>query len=159
MVTRYTLLNEGRMDPDPHGEWVLYEEHAATVALAAHAEPSKGHNDGRAATYRVRLTLFKDGTLMADSDPELPMNTAGTEVIKGLAAVGAWARAVAEGYHSQETTGLDDIAILKSIKSLRPSLSRNSGTHNWRMPYYINDQAQWLMNILVVTEPPEPTTP
>lgn len=113
-------------------------------------------NDKRATAYRVRLTLFKNGVLEADSDPELPANTAGTETIRGLLEVGKWAREIAYGFHYGEgpgpITGFDDDDIQKSIKSLRPSLSRNDGTHNWRIKYDVDDQSEWMANILVVTE-------
>lgn len=120
-------------------------------------------SDKRATAYRVRLTLFHDNELVADSDPELAMNAPGTEVIYGLQAVGVWAREIAYSFHYGDgpgpITGLDDEDIAKSIKSLRPSLSRNNGVHNWRMKYDIDDQSEWMANILVVTEAAENTTP
>lgn len=113
--------------------------------------------DGRATAYRVRLTLYQNGSLEADSDPELPMNAPGAEVIYGLQAVGEWAREITQSFHAERkdspVKGLEDEAIAKSIKSLRPSLSRNKGTHHWRMSYDVDDQSSWGLSILVVTEP------
>jgi hypothetical protein len=112
----------------------------------------KNAGDGRATAYRVRLLLFKDNELMADSDSELPLGAPGQDVMYGLQAVGVWARVIAEQFHEHKAKGLDDEAIAKSIKSLRPSLSRNNGVHNWRMKYDVDDQSEWMANILVVTE-------
>lgn len=120
----------------------------------------KSASDGRAVAYRVRLTLFEQGTLVADTDPDSVMNTAGSEVIYGLQAVGEWAREIASGYYSpQDVNKLDNATVAKSIKSLRPSLSRNEGTHNWRLPFTVDGTEGYLANILVVTEQDETTTP
>lgn len=109
-------------------------------------------NDGRGTDYRVRLTLFANDVLVADSDPEIAPNEPGMEVIRGLMNVGTWARQCAEAYHGMELEGLGAGAIRKSISSLRPSMSRNNGTHNWRLRYTAGG-VDCLANILVVTEP------
>lgn len=114
----------------------------------------KNASDKRAAAYRVRLTLFAQGGLVADSDPELVVNAPGTEIIYGLQGVAQWARDIILGFHPDEPIGgLEDDTLIKSIKSLRPSLSRNGGAHNWRLPYTVDGHEGYLANILVVTEP------
>jgi len=123
-------------------------------------KPLGNLEDKRAVWYRVRLTLFRDGGLVGDTDPEIAMNKPGVELIKGLAAVGAWAREITQSfYEGQSVEGLDDVTIARSIKSLRPSLSRNEGTHNWRMGFTVGGHEGHLVNILVVTEQGEATTP
>lgn len=130
---------------------VVYAE--IVQSLYAGLEQSVGIvKDKRSTAYQVRLTLFKDGALEADTDPEWDDNTPGNEVIHGLAAVGIWAREIAQSFHGSDVVGgLDDEAIVRSIKSLRPSLSRNNGTHNWRLPYTVDGHEGYTANILVVT--------
>lgn len=121
----------------------------------------KAEGDGRAQAYRVRLTLYRDRMLYADTDPELPANQPGTEVVRGLISVSDWAREIMEAYHNVDSMAFDILPyakVEKSIKSLRPSLSRNGGIHNWRMSYTDPDGQEWLANILVVTEHPGATT-
>lgn len=123
--------------------------------------------DGRSALYRVRLQLFKNGSLEADTDPEEEMNAPGAETIRGLVAVGQWARDIITAAHHADLVassvrhthpgtprtieGLSDEDIVKSIKSLRPSLSRNGGSHFWRLPYSLGDESEYLAGIRVVT--------
>lgn len=84
--------------------------------------------DGRAAFWRCRFRLYSNAQPdepQADSDPDLDPGQPGTQIIRGLPAVGSELIALATAYHgtaSLRGLGGDDIA--RAIRGIRPTLSR-----------------------------------
>lgn len=115
-------------------------------------------NDGRAVDWIARLRLYTGAMedAEADSDPDLPPDAQGTEVVKGLVSVCYWAAALARNYHQGVDLGLGfEEEFTKRISTVRPALSRNDGVATWRIPYMVNG-AKWLARIDLVRQAPAP---
>jgi hypothetical protein len=102
-------------------------------------------HDARAARWRCRFRLYetakgKDADPEADSDPELPPDAPGVEIIAGLPAVGTALVELARAYHDgAQLSGLSPEHLAKGLRGLRPTLSRNKGVATWRMNYDTTD--------------------
>lgn len=101
-------------------------------------------DDGRAALWRVRLTVWNGlahDNLLADSDPERPLNSDGASLIAGLPAVASWARdLVAELHPGRELDGMAEHVLANKIKSLRVALSTQHGSCVWRLRYTVQPE-------------------
>lgn len=99
-------------------------------------------DDGRAAAWRVRLTIWRiRGTddqqeCVADTDPQLPFERDGATIIYGLGAVSAWVRELCAQAHPTSTLeGLSEATLANKLKSLRVALSTQHGSCIWRLRY------------------------
>ena len=113
----------------------------AIVLGAVVAEAKRLLGDGRNVRWRARVRLysatddFKEP--VADSDPELPSDNPGTEILPGLAAVADYLAQLAALYHNTPLcVGLDTATLDHRLKSLRPTISRRGGNAAWRVPYH-----------------------
>lgn len=96
--------------------------------------------DGRAARWRVRVRLYNAARMdepEADSDPDLPADRGGTEIVAGLPGVASHLAVLASTFHKQACAGLDDATLRHRLKGFRPTLSRRGGEGVWRVPYRI----------------------
>lgn len=111
-------------------------------------------DDGRAVPWRVRMRLYVGGMqdAEADTDPDLPPDQDGAEVITGLHSVCFWAADICRTYHSPHDLGATfEDEFVKRIGSIRPTLSRNDGVAAWRIPYKVGG-ADWLARIDIKRE-------
>lgn len=131
---------------------------------------AKLDTDGRSARWRVRVRLYNAAHMSeveADSDPDLPPESAGATVVTGLPGVAEHLAALAHGFHSQPISGLDAATLRHSLKSLRPTLSRRGGNGTWRVSYRVDrsagivpaDSQKWLARVDVVRVPSQGATP
>lgn len=96
--------------------------------------------DGRSARWRVRIRLYNTARMdeaEADSDPDLPADRMGAEIIEGLPGVTEHLAVLATAFHKQACAGLDNATLLHRLKGFRPTLSRRGGEGTWRVPYRI----------------------
>lgn len=101
-------------------------------------------DDGRAALWRVRLTVWNGlayDNCIADTDPERPPTDEGATLIAGLPAVAAWARELIEQLHpGRELDGIAEHVLANKIKSLRVALSTQNGSCVWRLRYTVQPE-------------------
>lgn len=98
-------------------------------------------DDGRAATWRVRLQIWGGpqlDTLLGDSDDTKHRDAEGETIIKGLPNVGLWVRELVTGLHPDtEIEGLSDGDLARKVKSLRVALHHQNGACAWRLRYSV----------------------
>lgn len=100
--------------------------------------------DGRSATWRVRLQIWRGMThesleLVADTDPGPSLTSPGSTLIQGLPGVAAWAWSMIEQCHPGETiSDLSLASITGKLRTLRVALSNQGGEVVWRLRYVIN---------------------
>lgn len=96
-------------------------------------------DDGRAAAWRVRLTIWTgpdNGSLVADTDDGRPSEADGTTILYGLSAVADWVRELtAQAHPGCVLDGLSEATLATKIKSLRVALSNQGGASIWRLRY------------------------
>lgn len=112
---------------------------------------------GRIMPYLVRVQLIapNDEGVIADSDPELPIDDPGTETVLGLAAVADLAGYMATEFHrtlGESVSWPSGAEIERRIKTVRVILSRGHGRARWRIKYGVNGQ-EFTAFILVVRKP------
>lgn len=108
-------------------------------------------DDGRAASWRVRLMLWRQGPqgqsdLAGDSDPGARFDQyavePGATVLFGLPAVATWALDLCTAAHPGATLdGLDAAIMARKLKSLRVALSNAGGESTWRLRYGVSRAA------------------
>lgn len=122
--------------------------------------------DSRTARWRCRFRIYDARQMdepVADSDDELPPGAPGSMVIAGLPNVGTEAIALAQAFHkSGQLSGLNSQMLDKSLKGLRPTISRRGGNAVWRLPYDTIDtynehslKRGWLMRVDIIREETE----
>lgn len=97
--------------------------------------------DGRAVKWRIRVQLQRGDRpdVVADTDPDKPLDQAGSEVVSGLPAVAGAVADICAAYHvGRELSGLEPETLRHSLKSLRPALSRQGGMAVWRPRYTVS---------------------
>lgn len=110
-------------------------------------------DDGRAAAWRVRLMLWRQGPqgqedLVADSDPGARFDQydvdPGQTILYGLPAVAAWVLELCTSAHPPGSSfdGLDAGTLAHKTKSLRVALSNSGGRSVWRIRYGVTPPAQ-----------------
>jgi|SRR5579859_2233553 len=96
-------------------------------------------DDGRAAAWRVRLTIWAGqdhASLYADTDDARPLDQDGSTILYGLSAVASWVRELCISAHPNATLdGLSEATLATKIKSLRVALSNQGGACIWRLRY------------------------
>ncbi len=120
---------------------------AVTAAAAKH--------DGRATTYATRVQLIYGQSIMADSHPELEMNTFGDIEITGLINVPDLAYQMASAFHADHDPGQainwpGDEELDRRMKTVRVTLARGAGRGRWRVPYTVGAD-EWMAFILIAT--------
>lgn len=102
-------------------------------------------DDGRAAAWRVRLTIWSGpdyANLHADTDDGRPLDNDGTTILYGLSAVADWVRDLCAQAHPGCTLdGLSEATLSTKIKSLRVALSNQGGASIWRLRYTVTAAA------------------
>lgn len=109
-------------------------------AITGRQRQTSFDGDSRAAQWRCRFRLYdtrrSDDEPLADSDPELSPEQAGTVVIAGLPAVGDMLAQMAVAFHrGAALRGLSTDDLDRRLRGLRPTLSRRHGSATWRVPY------------------------
>lgn len=109
-------------------------------------------DDGRAATWRVRLMVWRKGPqgqadLHADSDAGARFDQynvdPGATLIHGLPAVADWVLDLCGQAHPGATLeGLDKAILTSKTKSLRVALSNSRGHSVWRINYIARTAAR-----------------
>lgn len=98
-------------------------------------------DDGRAAVWRVRLTIWGgEGyqSQFADTDDGRPLDHDGATLLHGLPAVAEWVRELcAQAHPACSLDGLSEATLAGKIKSLRVSLSNQGGSCIWRIRYTV----------------------
>lgn len=99
--------------------------------------------DGRAALWRVRLTVWSGATeesrtLVADSDSPRPYEDHGSTLIQGLPGVAEWAwELISQAHAGRELLDLSLPAIKHKLRTLRVALSNQGGECLWRLRYMV----------------------
>lgn len=110
--------------------------------------------DGRAATWRVRLTIWRGATasnleLVADTDAPAPYERPGAELIQGLPAVAQWAwELIGQAHPGATIKDLSLATMTARLRTLRVALSNQGGEVVWRHRYIVEPRA---------VETPEPS--
>ena len=99
--------------------------------------------NAKAADYLVRVQLIapQNEGVIADSDPDLPLDDAGTETAVGLAGVAELAHGMTTTYHDSLGEAVDwpgRAEIDRRMKTVRVIMSRGKGRARWRIPYKVN---------------------
>lgn len=99
--------------------------------------------DGRAATWRVRLTIWRGSSdanreLFADTDSPKPYEAPGSELVQGLPAVANWTWALIQQAHPGATLqDIDAATVHRRLPTLRVALSNQRGEVVWRHRYIV----------------------
>ena len=99
--------------------------------------------DGRAALWRVRLTIWRGATeaqreLFADTDAPKRYEDPGSELIQGLPAVAQWAWDLITQAHAGSTIADLSLATMRArLGTLRVALSNQGGEVVWRHRYIV----------------------
>lgn len=97
-----------------------------------------GYSHGNGTMWRCRALIYDDrdlGNPEADSDPGLPPEAPGDEVLKGLPAVAAWGCTLARMHHHTPCMGLGKNQT-RAIQTVRNMLyRRGDGTGVMTIPY------------------------
>lgn len=97
-------------------------------------------DDGRAGWWRFRLRIYDQrldsSTPIVDSDPALPVDAPGEELVRGLWKLVTDAAAAAHDFHGPgELIGMTQQNLEKKIRGIRPTLSRCEGRATMRIEY------------------------
>lgn len=101
--------------------------------------------DGRAARWRVRLTLWRGadpdtGDLHGDSDEGAPLSKPGATLIHGLPAVAAWVwELIGLAHPGCVIEELSLAAVRHKLRTLRVALSNQGGACAWRLRYSVSE--------------------